>query len=80
MITLMQRDPTTADMVDRLDYLGNLGLLIVGGNDYPTPSGGVLALVKIRPNTINCALTIRNPSMVPDLAANTADSHATHCP
>ena len=47
LITLMQRDPATSDMVARsMDYLGNMGLLIVGGNDTPRNSitGGVLAL------------------------------------
>jgi cytochrome P450 len=46
-ITALSNHPDTRDMIDRpLEYLGNLMLLIIGGNDTTrnSLSGGVLAL------------------------------------
>jgi cytochrome P450 len=47
LITMLQQNPATANMADDpMEYLGTLGLLIVGGNDTTRNSitGGVLAL------------------------------------
>ena len=69
LITLLQRDPETANMVDDpMTYLGNLGLLIVGGNDTTRNSatGGVLALNE---NPAEYEKLRADPTLIPSMVS-----------
>ncbi len=69
LISMMANNEDTKDVVDRpLEYLGNLILLIVGGNDTTrnSISGGVLALNTFpeQYDKLNA-----NPSLIPNMVA-----------
>ena len=69
LITLMQSNDDTKDMIKRpMEYLGNLMLLIVGGNDTTrnSMSGGVLALHQF-PEQF--AKLKANPSLIPNMVS-----------
>ena len=69
LISLLQRDPVTADMVDRpMEFMGNLALLIVGGNDTTrnSLSGGVLALNE---NPSEYDKLRANPALIPSMVS-----------
>lgn len=69
LISLMQNSEATKDIVDRpLEFMGNLALLIVGGNDTTRNSmtGGVLALNQF-PDEFKKLK--ENPSLIPNMVS-----------
>jgi cytochrome P450 len=69
LISLLAHGPSTRNM-DQMEYLGNLILLIVGGNDTTrnTISGSVLALNQ---NPDQYAKLKANPSLIPSMVSET---------
>ena len=69
LISMMAHSPATRDMPS-MEFIGNLGLLIVGGNDTTrnSMSGGLLALSE-KPD--QWAKLRANPALVPSLVAET---------
>ncbi|WOJ92801.1 cytochrome P450 [Congregibacter variabilis] len=69
LIRMLQRDPNTANMVDEpMEFLGNLILLIVGGNDTTrnSASAGVLALNQ---NPDQYDKLRANPDLIPSMVS-----------
>ena len=60
LISMLAHGPATRNMAPQ-EYMGNLVLLIVGGNDTTrnTMTGGVLALTRTPTSTPSCAPTPR---------------------
>ena len=69
LISMMAHSPGTRDMPE-MEFVGNLALLIVGGNDTTrnSMSGGLLALSE---NPCELAKLEANPALVPSLVAET---------
>ncbi|MGE0769759.1 MAG: cytochrome P450 [Hyphomicrobiaceae bacterium] len=69
LISMMAHGPSTKDM-PQMEFIGNLALLIVGGNDTTrnSMSGGLLALAQ---NPGEWAKLRADPALVPSLVAET---------
>lgn len=69
LITMLQTNDETKDLIDRpMEFLGNLALLIIGGNDTTrnSMSGGVLALNKF-PDQFEKLKA--NPDLIPNMVS-----------
>lgn len=69
LITMLQSDENTKDLIDRpMEFLGNLALLIIGGNDTTrnSMSGGVLALNRF-PDQFEKLKA--NPELIPNMVS-----------
>lgn len=69
LITMLQSDENTKDLIDRpMEFLGNLALLIIGGNDTTrnSMSGGVLALNQF-PDQFEKLKA--NPDLIPNMVS-----------
>lgn len=69
LITMLQSDETTKDLIDRpMEFLGNLLLLIIGGNDTTrnSMSGGVIALNQF-PDQFEKLKA--NPDLIPNMVS-----------
>ncbi len=69
LISMLAHNPATREM-DRLEYYGNVGLLIIGGNDTTrnTISGSIYALNK---NPVQYDKLRADPSLIPSMVSET---------